>query len=206
MQPNPKYAQLASEETVQKTAQALKDNGFNVTVLENGQAAREHVLKMIPAGAEVMTMTSMTLETIGLPAELNESGKYDSIRAKLMKMDDKTQAREKRKLAAAPDWVVGSAHAVTEDGHVLIASNTGSQLAAEVYTAGNAIWVIGTQKLVKDDDEGVKRIYEYCLPLEDVRAQKAYGMGSFVSKLLMIKKEVNPKRAHVILVQEKLGF
>ena len=110
------------------------------------------------------------------------------------------------KLGAAPDWVVSSVHAVTEDGHLLIASNTGSQLSAEVYSGGKVIFVVGAQKIVKDNIEGLGRIYEYVLPLEDARAQKAYGIHSNVSKILIINKEIMPERITVILVKEKLGF
>ena len=42
--------------------------------------------------------------------------------------------------------------------------------------------------------------------LEDVRAQKAYGVRSGVNKILIINKEVVPDRIVVILVKEKLGF
>ena len=65
-------------------------------------------------------------------------------------MDRTTQARERAKLGATPDLAIGSVHAVTEDGHVLIASNTGSQLPAYVYAAGKVIWVVGAQKIIKN--------------------------------------------------------
>jgi len=102
--------------------------------------------------------------------------------------------------------LVSSVHALTEDGHLIIASNTGSQLSSEAYAGGKVIFVVGTQKIVKDNQEGIKRIYEYCLPLEDERARKAYGMGSNVSKILIINKEIFPERITVFLVKEKLGF
>lgn len=101
---------------------------------------------------------------------------------------------------------MGSVHAVTQDGHILIASNSGSQLPAYAYSAAHVIWVVGTQKIVKNIEEGMKRIYEYCLPLEDARAQKAYGVGSAVNKLLIVNVEKVPGRITIILVKEKLGF
>lgn len=205
MKPNMQFAQLAHEEAVQRAATALKNNGINVYRVDSGTAAKEQVVNLIPTGAQIMTMTSVTLQTLGLTQEIDESGNYNSIRQKLNQLDP-SQADEKRQLAAAPDWVIGSVHAITEDGTVYIASNTGSQLATEVYTAGQAVFVVGTQKIVKDDAEAMQRIYEYCLPLEDKRAQAAYGTGSYVSKILIIKREVNPKRLHLILVPEQLGF
>jgi len=206
MKPNEDFAKLASEEKVEKTLEALEKNGFEVFLVENGEKAKEKVLEMIPEGSEVFTMSSQTLEETGISDAINNSGKYDSVRNKLLKMDRNTQARQMAKIGAAPDWVVSSVHAVTEDGHLLIASNTGSQLSAEAYAGGRVIFVVGTQKIVKDNNEGIRRIYEYCLPLEDERARKVYGMGSNVSKILIINKEIFPKRITVILVKEKLGF
>lgn len=205
MQPNHAFAQVASGKDIQTTAMALRTNGFTVHVMATTQQAREKVLELIPLQAEVMTMTSVTLETLGLVASLNESGQYDAIRPKLNRMGA-SPTSAKRKLAAAPDWVVGSVHALTRDGHVFIASNTGSQLATYAYTAGHVVWVVGAQKIVANDEQAIKRIYEYCLPLENERALQAYGRSSHVSKILTIKKEVTPQRATIIIVSTKLGF
>ena len=201
-----KWNQLANKESVDKTIKALKVNGIDAQFVENGEKAKEEVLRLVPQGTEVMTMSSVTIQTIGLVEAIDGSGKYDAVKPKLMKMDRVTQGREMQKLGAAPDWTIGSVHAVTEDGHVLIASNSGSQLQAYVYGASHVIWVVGAQKIVKNTDEGVKRIYEYVLPLEDARARKAYGIGSGVSKLLIINKEKIPGRITMIVVNEVLGF
>ncbi|MBI2007325.1 MAG: LUD domain-containing protein [Candidatus Blackburnbacteria bacterium] len=206
MKPNEKYGQLANEEAIQRTVKALRSNNFKVEIVENSEEAKNKVLQLLPQGAEVFTMTSQTLEAIGVDKEINESGKYNATRPKLFAMDRNTQAREMAKIGAAPDWVVASVHAATEDGHLLIASNSGSQLSSEVYAGGRVIFVVGTQKIVTDTQEGIKRIYEYPLPLEDERARKAYGMPSSVNKILIINKEVMPGRITVILVKEKLGF
>ncbi len=203
---NGEFGQLASNESVQRAAKALVANSITVLVAANGQEAKEKVLEMIPQGSEVFTMSSVTLDTIGLTQDINESGKYTSVRNQVYSMDRNTQAREMAKLGAAPDWVVSSVHAVTEDGHLLVASYSGSQLSAEVYAAGKVIFVVGCQKIVKDTQEGMRRMYEYSYPLEDVRAQKAYGMRSGVNKILIINKEVIAGRITVILVREKLGF
>lgn len=206
MKLNEEFGKLATEERLSKTTKALKENGFKVEVLENGQEANRRVIELLPQQAEVFTMSSQTLEAIGVDKEINESGKYNAIRPKLFAMDRNTQGREMAKLGAAPDWVVASVHAVTEDGHLLIASNSGSQLSAEAYATGKVIFVVGTQKIVKNQEEAIKRIYEYCLPLEDERARKVYGMPSAVNKILIINKEIMPGRITIILVKEKLGF
>ena len=193
---NEEFGQLAADERVAKTVRALQANNIQAIVVENGQEAKEKVLELIPAGAEVMCMSSVTLDAIGL-------SELDTVKKQLMAMDRATQGREMRKLGSAPDWTIGSVQAVTEDGQVVMASNSGSQLPAYAYGAGKVIWVVGTQNL----DEALKRIYEYVLPLESERVKVAYGMDkSNVSKLLVINKEIAPERMTVILVKEKLGF
>jgi L-lactate utilization protein LutB len=201
------YNTVPTDETIATTAEHLKLNGMETYVVHTGAEAKAKALELIPTGAEVMTMTSVTLETIGLAQEINESGNYDSVRAKLNSMDRATQGREMRKLGAAPDYTVGSVHAITEQGDVIIASNTGSQLPAYLYGAGTVIFIVGAQKIVKDSETAMKRLYDYVLPLESERAHKAYGVaGSFVSKQVTIHKEVQPKRIHIILIKEVFGF
>lgn len=203
-----KWSKIASKESINIAIETLKANGIEAKFVETGEDAKKEVLSMIPAGAEVINMTSVTLDTIGIPSEINESGNYNSVRNKLNSLDRATQSSEMQKLGAAPEYTVGSVHAVTEDGHVLIASNSGSQLPAYAYGASHVIWVVGAQKIVQDIDQGMKRIYEYVLPQESERANKAYNIstGSFVSKLLIINREINKGRIMVILVGEKLGF
>jgi len=197
---------LANEESILKTIDSLKKENFEVLMVENGDEARKKVLEIIPKGAEVMTMSSLTLEQTGLAKEINESGNYDSVKAKLMKMDRATQGREMQKLGAAPEWTVGSIHALSIDGHIYVASATGSQLAAYVFTSPHVIWVVGTQKIVKDDNEAVKRLYDYCL-LKESERQKGLGNpnGSNVGKILIINREFKPGRVTIIFVKQNLG-
>ncbi|MDO8451246.1 MAG: LUD domain-containing protein [bacterium] len=198
---------LASDQSIQTATGALAAHGIDVRVVENGQRAKEMVLTLLSPESEVMTMTSVTLDVIGISEEINKAnGKFRPVRDKLYAMDKETEAKEMKRLGAAPDVVIGSVHAVTEDGYVLVASATGSQLPAYAYSAGKVIWVVGSQKMVKNVEDGMKRIYEYVLPFEDVRAKKAYGVGSGVNKLLIISKEVIPGRITLIFVKETLGY
>ncbi|MCL4398157.1 lactate utilization protein [Patescibacteria group bacterium] len=191
------FTQLPEKKLINKAVTALQNNGMEAIIARDSTEAKKMALEIIPENAQVMTMTSMTLETIGLSQELNESDRYDSVR-KIIK--------EKGYLGSVPDWAVGSVHAITENGQVLIASKTGSQLPAYAYGANHVLWVVGTQKIVADLDMAFKRIYEHSLPLEDARAHKAYGVGSEVAKILIINHEIKPGRIKIILVEELLGF
>lgn len=201
--PNLAFSKLASDEQIERTSQALEANGIHTLVAENGDEAQKMVFDLLPEGAEVFTATSQTLEKLGILAGL---ARYDSVRAKLSKMDDKTQHREMVKLGATPEYILGSVHAVTEDGRALIASMSGSQLAPYAAAAAKVIWVVGAQKIVKDLAEGLRRIEEYAFPLEDQRAQQSYGVHSGVNKVLIVNKEISPDRITIIIVKESLGF
>jgi len=202
--PNTAYAHLASDQQIERTARALEANGIHVIVAATGEEAKARLFETIPAGAEVFTGTSVTLDTLGIPAEVDQ--RYDSVRVKLFKMDRATQMREMIKMGAVPEWIVGSVHAVTEDGSVVIASNTGSQLAGYAASAAHVVWVVGAQKIVKDLTEGLRRIQEYCLPLEEEHMQQLYKMSTGVNKVLIVNREIRPNRITMIIVKEELGF
>jgi L-lactate utilization protein LutC len=202
---NLEFERPASREQLERTAAALAARGFEVEIADSADHARQLVLEAIPEGAEVHSALSETLRTLGITAEFDESGRYDSVRAKLSALDRGTQGREMRKLGAAPDYVVGSAHAVTDDGQIVIGSGSGSQLGAYAYAAGNVILVIGHQKLVRDLDEGLRRVREYSLPREFARMQTLGYPGSLLAKTLIIHHEPGG-RIKVILVPETIGF
>jgi LUD domain len=205
-EPNPEFSRLASDEQIATTVAALNAHGLATIVVSTGAEAKDKVLEMLPVGAEVFTSLSRTLEVTGLDAAINESGRYDAIRPKLAKFDRKTQRREMKKAAAAPDFVVGSVHAITANGELLAASGSGSQLGHFAYEAAKVIWVAGTQKLVADIAEGLRRIEEYALPLENRRMVEKFGFPSLLAKILIMRREPNEGRATLVLVKENIGF
>ena len=201
-----KWDKLADIKTMEETQKALGANGIKVIIAENGQEAKGKALALIEKGATVMTATSTTSEQIGLNTAIDESTNLESLRKKVMELPQSEQRVQARRINSAPDYVVGSVHAVTEDGKVVIASNSGSQLAPYAFSASKVIWVVGTQKIVKNLDEAMKRIEEYSFKLEDERMMQAYGMHSGIRKVLIVNSEIMPERITMILVKEKLGF
>ncbi len=160
----------------------------------------------IPAGSEVFDGTSRTLEETGIVTALSESKSLTLLKPRLHAMDRATQGREIRGLAQSPQVIIGSVHAVTEDGQVLVASATGSQLGPYAHGAERVIWVVGAQKIVPSLEEGLDRLEKYSLPLEDERAHKAYGVGSALNRILIVRRENQPGRTTLILVHQRLGF
>ena len=202
------FGDRADDATIERTAEALRAKGYGVHVVETGDDARRVILDILPEGAEVGQGASHTLEVIGVTHELEESGRYDAVRKHTRSMDRTTPEglRAMRKLGVGPDWYVNSAHAVTEDGTIVVASNTGSQLAPLAFGAGEVIFAIGSQKLVPDLATAFQRLEEHTLPLESERMQGLYGIDSEIKKLLIIRKEFRPSRFTVVIIKEPVGF
>ena len=200
------FTRLASDKRIAAAAAALERNGVRPLLAATGADARAMVASLLVDGAEVYNNTSRTLEATGVAGDIERSGRYQPLRLRLYRMDREMQRREMRILASSPDYVVGSVHALTEGGSLLIASASGSQLGPLVSGAGQAILVIGSQKIVRDIAAGMRRIYEYCYPLEDARAMQAYGVPSGVNNILVINKVMAPGRITAIIVKERLGF
>ncbi len=204
--PNEAFARPATYEQIQRVVKALEANNIRTYLCQNSHDARLRVLELLPPGAEVFTATSKTLDSIGVAEEINKSGRYVSLRSKIATLDRNTQGNQIRIIAASPEYVVGSVHAVTEQGQVMVASASGSQLALYSSGAVTLIWVVGTQKIVKNIDEGFRRIQEYTYPLEDIRMQESHSLRSAVNKVLIVNREGKPGRTTMILVKENLGF
>jgi hypothetical protein len=200
-----RFTLLPDEATLASTVVALEEHGFGVDVVDDADAGRETVLARIPDGSSVMTNTSVTLQETGIADAINDGGPYDSARNKMLALDYATQLPEMKAVAGQADFALGSVHAVTQDGRLLIASASGSQLAAYAWGAANVIFVVGAQKLVPTVAAARERIFEHSLILEDARAYAAYGMNSYVGKILEIDQET-PGRIHVVLIRQVLGF
>lgn len=198
------FAVPASEERLRRALEALRDRGHAVHLVDTPADARRLVLDLLPRDKSIFASVSETLRLSGIAADIDESGEFQSVRRQADSLGDDFEA--KIRLGAAPDVVVGSLHAVTEDGSMVTASATGSQLGAYAAGAKQAIWVVGAQKVVPDLHTALRRVYTYSLPRESHRAQEAYGFPSMVGKILICEREANPDRGTVVLVREPIGF
>lgn len=203
------YDQIASDEIISKTVEALQGKNFNPVLVNTKEEALVKIKELIPAGVSVMNGSSVTLEEIGFMQYLKD-GKHgwNDLHANILAENDATKRGELRKQSVLADYYLGSVHALIQNGEMIIASNSGSQLPHLVFTSKNIILVVGAQKIVADLSEGMKRLENYVVPLEDDRMMKAYKAHTTNNKTLIIHGE-NPasgRAFHVIIVKEKLGF
>ena len=200
------FSSPATEAMLQQVVSRLRERNIEAVVVDTGDDARKLVLERLPQGAEVHSGKSKTLQEAGILDLIQEPNRYDALRPRYLKMDRQTQGREIRKLIAAPDYMLGSVNAVTEDGILVAASATASQLGPYAATAGKVIFVVGSQKIVPDLEAALRRIRDYVLPWEDAQVRQMIPTGSFVGKTLIVEREWIAGRMAVILVRKPIGI
>lgn len=200
------FAAPASESALDELAANLRERNFEVLIVDSAAEAKAAVMARIPEGAEVHAGKSKTLEDAGIFKELMESDSYDFIRKRTMKMDRQTQGKEIRKLSAAPDFMLGSVQAVTQAGQLLVASASGSQIGPYSSAAGKLILVVGSQKIVPDLETALRRLREYVMPYEDARLREQMGIGTKLTRILIMEMDFNPGRTTIVLVRNPIGM
>src|SRR5258708_8030429 len=199
------FAAPASRAKIDSLVANLRERNFEVAIVDSPAEVKDAVMARIPDGAQVHSGKSKTLEEAAVFKELMESDRYDFIRRRTMKMDRATQGDEIRRLSAAPDVMLGSVQAVTEAGQMVVTSASGSQIGPYASGAGKLILVVGSQKIVPNLDAAFRRIPEYVFPWEDARLREQLGIGTAITRTLIIERDFRPGRATVILVREPIG-
>lgn len=201
------YETLPPEETIAKTAEAIKRRGIEVIIVNDGKEALEKIKNLIPENATVMNGSSTTLEEIGF-TEYLRSGKHpwENLHQPILQEQDPRKKAKLTRQALLADYFLGSINAIAQTGELVAADASGSRVGAYPFAAGKVILVSGINKIVPTFEDAIKRVREYVYPLENERAKKAYGMESMIGKMLLIEKEMFPQRTYLILVKEKLGF
>ncbi len=195
----------APHEVIERTADALRARGYEVRIAQERDQARELALELIPNGSDVHQASSKTVDELGIGEALVERAEYTALRPLLWSMDRATQGKEIRQIGSGPDVVIGSVHALTEDGVLLASSMSGSQLGQYAGGADKVVLVVGSQKIVPDLATAFQRIEEHVIPLEDARALQAYGVHTANNKTLIIRGDL-PGRTAVVLVNDAIGF
>lgn len=204
-----RYTKLASQKSIDNAVKSLTDNGFMVEVVENKTEALEKIKSIIPQNASVHNGSSTTLQEIGFVDYLkSNTHNWKNLHARILNEKDPKKQNELRRESVFSDYYLGSVHALSETGEMVIASNTGSQLPHLVFTSPNVILIVGTQKITPSLNDALRRLEEYVVPLEDKRLMSIYNTHTTHAKTLILRKE-NPamgRKVTVILVKQRLGF
>ncbi|MBI2906183.1 MAG: lactate utilization protein [Chloroflexi bacterium] len=200
------WSTLASDEVIDRTRRALEERGIRTLVVKNRAQALVSLRELIPPGASVMTGGSTTLDQIGFTDYLvSRQHPWKNLKDAILAETDMEKQAELRRQATLADYYVGSVQAIAENGEVLNCDATGTRVGPYAYGPRNVIWVVGVQKITKDLEQALRRMREYCVPLEDQRMKSIGYPGTTLSRVLIYEK-TEPDRITAVLVKEQLGF
>lgn len=201
------FEHIVDQPTLDKTVKALEARNVNVIVVNTKAEALEIVKGLIPAQAPVMTGSSTTLQEIGF-VDLLKSGNHswNNIKEAIATETDPIKQTQLRNDSVSADYFLGSVHAVTEEGELLVASASGSQIPSYAFTSQNVIWVSGTQKIVPTLSDAFTRVKEYVFPKEDTRMKTTGASGTIFGMWWIFERNIMPHKLTMIFVKEVLGF
>lgn len=194
------------DETIETVASNVEDRNIAVHVVDDGEAAREHLREQIPAGADVMDGHSTTLEEIGFTDDLEAEDGFEYLGNRIGETDDDAERSRARREATTADVFVDSVNAIAESGELIGANALGNAVGAWPFGAETLVLVGSTNKIVDDWETAVERVREFAYPLEDARAAEVYGQGSTVGKLVSLEHERVDDRTQLVLIDEPHGF
>jgi len=203
------YNKLPAPERLQKTAEAVKERGINVIVVNTKAEALAKIKEIIPDGAQVMTGGSSTLTEIGLDDVLiSGNHPWKNLKSAILAEKDPIRQSTLRKQSVLSDYFLGSVQAITESGQMVIFSGTGSQLPAYAFSSSNVVLVAGAQKITPNLDMALQRANDYSVPMEDKRMKSIGRGGTMIGKILIYEREAAflGRKVTLILVNEVLGY
>jgi L-lactate utilization protein LutB len=154
-------------EEVKIVMEKLRNNGMMAIYVDTAQQAKSKVLEMIPKDANVGIGGSVTIRQLELIQALSSRGNEVSDHWQSgLTSDERIQAAKK---ALSAEYYLSSSNALTMDGKLINTDNTGNRTAALVFGPLHVIVVVGINKIVKDIEEGIKRIKDRAAPLNCLR-------------------------------------
>lgn len=199
-----------------KAVDALKRNHFNACYCCDRQEAREKVLEQIPAGSVIGVGGSWTLTELGVLKELEARGHRILNHGKPdLNPEEKLEIR--RGQLTSDVFITGS-NAITLDGQLVNVDGFGNRVAAMIFGPGKVLVVAGINKLVRDVEEGLKRIRQTAAPINNKRLGTAnpctvtgecmdcQGTGRICNATVILNKKPTMTDIHVFLVGEEMGF
>ncbi|MCT4595192.1 MAG: lactate utilization protein [Anaeromicrobium sp.] len=211
-----KNAKWVVEKRIDRTIEALKKNNMNGYHARRKEDVVGIIRNLINKGDTVSVGGSVSLAECGV-VEFLRNGDYNFLdRYK----EGLTPAHIKdiyRKSFCA-DGYFTSTNAITEEGYLYNVDGRGNRVAAMIYGPDKVIVVAGVNKIVKDVKEAIGRNERIAAPANTKRLDRktpCKELGYCVecsspericSDYVLIKKQMDKDRIHVILVEESLGY
>ncbi len=157
-------------EDIKITLENLKKNGMEAHFVNTKEEALELLLSFIPKGSTVAAGGSASLKECGV-LEALKSGDYNYLDRHKENIT-KNEAYEVLKQSLTADVYLSSTNAVTLGGELYNVDGTGNRLAALNFGPEKVIFLVGTNKIVKDLKEADIRVKTIAAPKNTVRLCK----------------------------------
>jgi hypothetical protein len=204
------------EQKVKRTIENLEKNNMEALFVQDEEALLEKIPELIKEGDTVSVGGSMTLFETGV-IDFLKNGKYNFLdRYKEGITQDELKEIYRKSFFA--DAYLVSSNAITENGELYNVDGTGNRVAAMLYGPDKVIVIVGFNKIVKDEQEAVKRNREISGPANAKRLNKktpcselGYCMDCkskdrICNDFVLIKKQQVKGRIKVIIVGKELGY
>ena len=199
---------------MKKTIENLQENGFKVFHVKNAQKALETAKPFFLEIESVGLGGSESVREIGLLDWMYNQKTFKLINQYEQGISIK-ENEERRKWGLLSDLYVTSSNAVSESGYLINIDGSGNRVAALSYGPKRILLIIGKNKIVKNVEEGLKRINDIATPKNVERLNnkavshnkpQKYTVDNIQNYFSVIKKSDVNERIIVILVDEELGY
>jgi hypothetical protein len=154
------------QSTLDAVVVAMKNRGFKVIVVDTKMEALQTLKDIIPAGVDVMTGSSTSLNQVGfMDYYLKEKNPWNCLGPIVYNEKDPAKQQVLRRKSTTADYFVASVNAVSESGELVACDRSGSRVSAYPFAAGKLVLLVGIQKICKDLETAMKRVREYVFAL-----------------------------------------
>lgn len=163
----------------------LQKKHVNAQYVSNRKDALSVVLEMIPKEATVACGDSVTLDQVEVIPELRKRNQNNIINP--MERDaegfsiiaDMEQKAEVQRAAFTSDVFLTGTNAVTLDGKLVNIDGVGNRVAPMIFGPKKVIVVVGANKIVKDVNQALERIYQIAAPINAKRHYIKHHVAEF---------------------------
>lgn len=204
------------ETKIEKTIKGLKRNNIQGYHVADKKELIGLLDRLIPEHSTVGCGDSVTLEQLGIFDYLRASDIdfYDKHREGLTR----TEKREIYLNNFRADIFISGTNAVTESGEIINIDGNGSRVAPMLYGPQKVIIIVGSNKIAKDAEAGMLRARQTAAPLDAKRLDKetpcvksgkcidCKSNDRICNDFVMISRQFDPDRIHVIVIDGSYGF
>ncbi len=201
---------------IERTVKALNDNGMVGYYIKSNDHLFEVLSELVDKAAVVGLGGSMTLF---------ENGVHDWLKQQDIQFLDRykkglkqSQIDKMRKQSLFADIYFTSSNAVTETGHLFNVDGIGNRVAAMIYGPAKVIVIVGSNKIVPDDDAAVERLRRIAIPMNNMRLNRhstcattgycpdSCSEACVSSSYVFLKNQMIRDRIHVLILEDHYGY